>query len=52
MVLAQPAGEELGQEPFNWDWLDAMADEGTASEAPEPADAQEKPGCLSRILPG
>jgi predicted amidophosphoribosyltransferase len=43
-VLARPAGEEQEQEPLNWAWLDAMADEGTASEAPEPAD-DEKPGC-------
>jgi hypothetical protein len=52
MVPARPSGEEQGQEPFNWAWLDVMADEGTASETPEPADDEQKPGCLSRILPG
>ncbi len=51
MVPARTAGEEQGQEPFNWAWLDAMADEGTASGKAEPAD-EEKPGCLSRIFPG
>ena len=48
MVPARPAAEEPGQEPLTWAWLDAMADEGT----PEPADDEQRPGCLSHILPG
>lgn len=52
MVPARPAGEERQREPLNWAWLDAMADEGTPSETPEPADDEQKPGCLSRIFPG
>ena len=50
-VPARPTGEELEREPLNWGWLDAMADEGTASERPAPADEEQKPGCLARILP-
>jgi hypothetical protein len=49
-VSTRPAGEELEQEPLNWAWLDAMADEVTASEMPEPAHDEQKPGCLARIL--
>jgi predicted amidophosphoribosyltransferase len=49
-VPARPAGEELEQEPLNWAWLDAMADEGTASEMPESGDEEQKPGCLARIF--
>jgi hypothetical protein len=52
MVPARPADEAQGQEPINWDWLEAKADEGTASEATGPADAERNQGCLSRIFPG
>ncbi|MGD9144154.1 MAG: hypothetical protein PVG56_00440 [Anaerolineae bacterium] len=52
MVPARSAGEEQRREPLDWAWLDALADEGTASETPEPADDEQKPGCLSRIFPG
>ena len=51
MVPARPAAEEPGQEPLTWAWLDAMAEEGAPSDTPEPADDEQKPGCLSRILP-
>ena len=50
LVPARPASEGQAQEPLSWAWLDAMADEGTASGAPEPADDEQKPGCLARFL--
>ncbi|MGD9147733.1 MAG: hypothetical protein PVI80_19365 [Anaerolineae bacterium] len=51
-VPARPAGEELGQEPLNWAWLDAMADKGTATTRTTPVDDGQRPGCLARLLPG
>jgi predicted amidophosphoribosyltransferase len=51
-VPARLASEEQGQQPLDWAWLDAMADEHTASETSELADAEQKPGCLSRIFAG
>lgn len=55
--LAQTYLEDIAaslreREPLNWAWLDAMADEGTASETPELAHGEQKPGCLSRVFPG
>jgi hypothetical protein len=50
-VPARPAGEEQQREPLSWAWLDEMADEGTPSEVPEPANDEQMPGCLSRIFP-
>ena len=40
-VPARPASEGQAQEPLDWAWLDALADEGTASETPEPADDEQ-----------
>ena len=50
LVPERTAGEERGQESLSWAWLDAMADEGTASGAPEPEADEQKPGCLARFL--
>ena len=51
-VPTQTAGEGQEPGPLEWKWLDAMADEGTASAAPQPVDDKQKPGCLARLLPG
>jgi hypothetical protein len=51
-VPAQSAASEgQGQEPIDWAWLDAMADEGTTPGKPQPAENEQKPGCLGRIFP-
>ena len=49
-VPARPAGEKQRQEPLNWAWLDAMADEGTTSGTLQVGEDEQKPGCLARIL--
>ena len=51
-VPAQPTAEGQDHEPLDWAWLDAMAEEETASGVPEPVDDQQKPGCLARLLMG
>jgi hypothetical protein len=49
-VPARPASEDQGQQPFDWTWLDAMAEEGPHSGTAEPVAGEEKSGCLARIL--
>jgi hypothetical protein len=54
--LAQTCLEDIAaslraREPPNWAWLDAMAYEGTPSEMPEPAEAEQKPGFFIAHLP-
>ena len=51
-VPAQTAGEGLEPGPLEWTWLDAMADEGTATATPQAVEDQQKPGCLARLLSG
>jgi hypothetical protein len=63
-VPVRTAGEEQGQEPLNWAWLDAVAEDASSASAdaaapagadagtPEPAAGEERRGCLARILPG
>ena len=49
-VSAQPAREGQRQEPLDWAWLDAMAEEEASPRMPQPPGDKEKPGCLGRIL--
>ena len=63
-VPVRPAGEETGQEPLTWAWLDAAAPAGAEAAAsagaeaaadagtPEPAAGEQRRGCLARLLPG
>lgn len=51
-VPALPAGQGQAHEPLEWAWLDAMANDRAASGAPEPAEDEEKQGCLARVLLG
>jgi hypothetical protein len=50
-VPARPVAEGQGQDPLDWTWLDAMAEEGETPEAPDPADDEQKKGCLGRLFP-
>jgi predicted amidophosphoribosyltransferase len=52
-VPARPTGAEQGEEPIDWRWLDALAEEGDpAAGPPAPGCERSRPGCLARILPG
>lgn len=55
-VPVRPAGEEQGQEPLSWAWLDAVAsseaEAGAEDATPEPEAGEERRGCLARLLPG
>jgi hypothetical protein len=51
-VPARPAGEEPETEPLDWTWLDAMAQDGPASETSQPSADEQRKGCLSQLLPG
>ena len=50
-VPTRTVAEGQGQAPLDWTWLDAMAEEGEAPRVPEPADDEQKRGCLGRIFP-
>jgi hypothetical protein len=49
-VPARPASAGHDQEPFDWAWLDAMAEERAAPGMPQPTDDEQRPGCSQRIF--
>jgi hypothetical protein len=50
-VHARLASEGQGQEPLDWTWLDEIVEERVTPGMSQPADDEQKPGCLGRIFP-